>query len=90
MILFRAIENELGKYVRGVEVKPAHRWSDNVEKLKRSEVANKSVVKEFDWLRDKRNDAEYPDKRYTQEEAEVILHHISGLVKAIYLSGKVS
>ncbi len=84
MILFRVAERELRKYVRLVAGEPVNGWTDNVRKLEQSERADRSITKEFDWLKEKRNAAEHPDKRYTQEEAEEILHRISGLVKAIY------
>ena len=84
MILFRVAERELRGYVKKITGKPANGWTDNVKKLKESEIADRSITKEFDWLKEKRNEAEHPDKRYAQEEAEEILHRISGLMKAIY------
>ena len=87
MALFRAAERELRKYVSKVGDTPATSWYDNVKKLEnleKSKITNKSIRKEFDWLKEKRNEAEHPDKRYTQDEAEGILHHLSGLLKDIY------
>ncbi len=88
MVLFRAAERELRKYVSKVGDTPATSWYDNVKKLKNSSIANKSITKEFDWLKEKRNEAEHPDKRYTQDEAEGILHHLSGLLKDIYIKNE--
>lgn len=84
MILFRVVERELRRYVKTITGRPLNRWDDNVEELKNSKIADKSITKEFAWLKEKRNEAEHPDKRYTQDEAEGILHHVSDLMKAIY------
>ena len=84
MIFFRVAEKELRNYVSKIGDEPCYQWYKNLEKLKNNITANKSIVKDFDWLKDKRNEAEHPDKRYTQEEAEEILHRLSGLLKSIY------
>ena len=84
MILYRVAESELRKYAKRVTGESKDRWDENVSRLMESKKSDKSIVKEFDWLRIKRNEAEHPDKRYKQEEAEEILHRLSGLVKAIY------
>ena len=88
MLLFRTAEGELRKYVKKVAGEPCDKWYKNLEKLEKSDKANRSIKKEFDWLKDKRNEVEHPDKRYTQDEAEEILHRLSGLLKSIYNEGK--
>lgn len=88
MLLFRTAEGELRKYVKKVAGKPCDKWNDNLKKLEESGKANRSIKKDFDWLKDKRNEVEHPDKRYTQDEAEEILHRLSGLLKSIYNEGK--
>lgn len=88
MLLFRTAEGELRKYVKKVAGKPCDKWNDNLKKLEESAKANRSIKKDFDWLKDKRNEVEHPDKRYTQDEAEEILHRLSGLLKSIYNEGK--
>lgn len=88
MIFFRVAEKELRNYVSKIGDEPCYQWYKNLEKLQNNITANKSIVKDFDWLKDKRNEAEHPDKRYTQEEAEEILHRLSGLLMSIYKKGK--
>lgn len=84
MILFRVVERELRRYVGETSGKPANGWNENMKKLKESDKADESITTDFGWLKGKRNKAAHPDKRYTQEEAEEILHRISGLMIAIY------
>ncbi len=84
MILFRVAERELRRYVKKITGESINGWTGNVKKLAESNIADRSITKEFDWLKEKRNEAQHPDKRYTQDEAEEILHRLSGLLKAIY------
>ena len=88
MILFRTAEGELRKYVQKVAGEPCNIWYKDLKKLEQSDKADRSIKKEFDWLKDKRNEAEHPDKIYTQDEAEEILHRLSGLLKSIYRKEK--
>ena len=85
MMFYRVTERELRKYYRLVIGKePSRSWKENVEALRKRDDTDKSIVKNFDFLKDKRNSAEHPDKRFTQEEAEQIMSHLSALLNDLY------
>jgi hypothetical protein len=85
MILFRAAERESRKYYARVTGKSAPaKWYDLIEDMKKNKSAPSTVTSYMDFIRLKRNEAEHPDKRYTQEESEGILQQLSFLLKEIY------
>jgi hypothetical protein len=85
MILFRAAERESRKYYVKVTGKSAPaKWYDLIEDMRKNKSAPSTVTSYMDFIRSKRNEAEHPDKRYTQEESEGILQHLSSLLKEIY------
>ena len=86
MILFRAAERETRKYYERVTGKPFSKgnWSDLIEDMKKNKTAPNDIISYLDFIRLKRNEAEHPDKRYNQEEAEAVLQHLSSMLKEIY------
>lgn len=90
MMFYRVTERELRKYYRSATGKePSRSWKQNVDALRERDGVNKSIVKDFDFLKDKRNLAEHPDKRFTQEEAEEIMSHLSALLNEIYRANRI-
>lgn len=83
--LFRIAENESRKYFKFVTGNnPPDRWYDLIEELKITKSTSNSLVSYMDFIRNKRNDAVHPGKRYSQDEAESILQQLSFLMKEIY------
>ena len=56
-------------------------WSELTNELKKSQKLSHSFIGYLDFLRQKRNEAEHPDKRFSQEESERILLQIKGLLE---------
>ena len=83
MILLRVAENVVRRYYTKITGKDGRnvRWSDILDELKKDETANKPLIGYLDYLRDMRNEAQHPDKRFTQEESEQILLHIKNLLE---------
>lgn len=83
MILFRVAE----KIVRTFYEKTAGNsatgmsWGQIVTTLQTAVPQKKEFLGYLDYLRTKRNEAEHPDKRFVQEEAERIALQIKGLLE---------
>lgn len=82
MILFRLAENIVRKYYVKITGKPAgkQKWFDLLDELEKSPDVNKSFVGYMHYIRDERNKAEHPEKRFEQEESEKILLRIKDLL----------
>ena len=85
MILFRVAERESRKYyLRATGKDPPHKWSDLINNLRKNTSLSQSIVNYMDYIRSKRNEAEHPGKRYSQQESEAVLQHLSSMLKEIY------
>ena len=86
MILFRAAERESRKYYTRItgNSDTEKKWYSLIEDMKKISEVPAPLLGYMDFIRSKRNEAEHPDKRYTQEESEGILQHLSSLLKEIY------
>ena len=85
MILFRAAERESRKYYKRVTgLNPPEHWYDLIEDMRNKKTAPTSILNYMDFIRTKRNEAEHPEKRYTQEEAESIMQQLSFLLNEVY------
>lgn len=85
MILFRSAERESRKYYKKLTGYDAPlKWYDLINDLRKKQLAKDSILNYMDFIRDKRNSVGHPDKRYTAEEAEAVLQHLSSLLKEIY------
>ena len=85
MILFRAAESESRKYYERVVGKhPPDRWMDSVNDLRKNKNVSRQIVSYMDFLRSKRNEADHPGKRYTHNEAEEVLQHLSSMLNEMY------
>lgn len=85
MMAFRVTENIVRQYYAKTTKKSAHgkSWKSILDELERNQQSNKPLIKYLDYLRDKRNEAEHPDKRFTQEESERVLLQIKGLLEEL-------
>jgi hypothetical protein len=85
MICFRATENIIRKYYTKITGKSAHgrKWRTLLDELEEDQRINRATISYLDYLRDKRNEAEHPDKRFTQEESERVLLHVKGLLEEL-------
>jgi hypothetical protein len=83
MILFRVAENTFRSYYARVMKKDPGKagWAELLEEMERGNLVKKSILGYLQYLKDKRNEAEHPDKRFTQEEAERILLQVKGLLE---------
>jgi len=85
MVCFRATENIVRLYYTKITGDSAcgKRWRTLLDELERNQRTNKPIINYLDYLRDKRNEAEHPDKRFTQEESERVLLHVKGLLEEL-------
>lgn len=86
MILFRAAERESRKYYTRItgDSHTNKNWNTLIEDMKKMEKVPAPLLGYMDFIRSKRNEASHPDKRYTQEEAESVLQHLSSMLIEIY------
>lgn len=85
MILFRAAERESRKYyTRMTGNPPPDKWYDLIEDMRKNKSVPTSIINYMDFIRSKRNEAQHPDKRYSQEEAETVLQQLSSMLIEIY------
>lgn len=82
MICFRATENIIRKYYTKVtgESASGKTWKTLLDELEKNQGTNRALIGYLDYLRNRRNEAEHPDKRFTQEESERVLLHVKGLL----------
>lgn len=87
MILFRATESIVRKYYTSVTGNQSGKksWDNILKELGQIDEMKKSLLGYLAYLKDKRNEAEHPDKRFTQEESERILLQIKGLLQELQL-----
>lgn len=85
MICFRATESIIRKYYTKVtgESASGKSWRILLNELEQNQRTNRALIGYLDYLRDKRNEAEHPDKRFTQEESERVLLHVKGLLEEL-------
>src|SRR5260370_30678811 len=74
MILLRVAENVARKHSEKLSGKTVKKgsWGQILDGLGKIEGVKKSTLGYLHYLRDKRNEAQHPDKRFSQEEAETI------------------
>jgi ribosomal protein S17E len=85
MVSFRVAENIVRKYYSKLTGKSAvgKSWAEILNELEQSKQLKQSLLGYLRYLKDKRNEAEHPDKRFTQEESERIFLQIKGLLDEI-------
>ena len=81
MILLRVAENAVRKYSERLTGKATDSsWGDIMNELEKNPRIKKSIVGYLQYLKDMRNEAQHPDRRFTQEEAERLLVQVKGLL----------
>lgn len=82
MISFRAAESIVRHIYEKITGSHHDRksWSTLINELERNQTISGPFIGYLDYLRDKRNEAEHPDKRFEQEESERILLQIKALL----------
>jgi hypothetical protein len=82
MLLLRVAESVVRKYHAKITGKIIDKssWNDLLKELEASSIVKKPLLGYLHYLREKRNEASHPDKRFAQEEAEMILLQIKTLL----------
>lgn len=85
MISLRVAENIVRKYYERITGNSASgkMWSQLLQEMETQPLIKKSTLGYIRFLKDKRNEAEHPDKRFTQEESERILLNIKDLLEEL-------
>ena len=60
------------------------KWYSLIEDMKKISEVPVPLLEYMDFIRSKRNEVSHPNERYTQEEAESVLQHLSSMLKEIY------
>lgn len=55
-------------------------WTQLLQEMERQQILKPSTLGYMRFLKDKRNEEQHPDKRFTQEESERILLRIKDLL----------
>jgi len=85
MISMRVAENLVRRYYTKITGNAAinKSWGDILNELEQSKKVKPSILGHLRYLKEKRNEAEHPDKRFTQEESERIFLHIKELLEEL-------
>lgn len=89
MLFFRVAENQVKTYYTKITgTKPIgekSNWGNMLHVLlnKYRSTINKNLTNLLYYLKDKRNEAQHPGKRFKQNDCEKILHYLSDLIKEI-------
>ena len=85
MVLLRVAENIVRRYYAKISGTPSDnaRWGEILKELEQTQQTKKSLLGYLQYLKEKRNEAEHPGKRFSQEEAERILIHVKGLLEEV-------
>jgi ribosomal protein S17E len=85
MISLRVAENLVRRYYTKITGSTAtgKSWGEILNELDQSKKVKPSILGYLKYLKEKRNEAEHPDKRFTQEESERIFLHIKGLLEEL-------
>ena len=89
MLFFRVAESEVKTYYTKITgekpIGEKSNWGNMLHTLlneHRSKI-NKTLTNLLYYLKDKRNEAQHPGKRFKQDDCEKILHYLSDLIKEI-------
>jgi hypothetical protein len=82
MISLRVAESIVRKYYERVTGTSASgkMWAQLMQEMEQQQLLKPSTLGYMRFLKDKRNEAEHPDKRFTQEESERILLNIKDML----------
>lgn len=85
MVSLRIAENLVRRYYAKISGSIATKksWENILNELEQSNKVKPPILGYLRYLKEKRNEAEHPDKRFTQEESERILLHIKELLEEL-------
>jgi hypothetical protein len=85
MILLRVAENIVRKYYAKTTGKTSDKvlWGEMLKELEQGQQIRKPLLGYLEYLKDKRNEAEHPDKRFNQEEAERLLIQVKEFLEEV-------
>jgi ribosomal protein S17E len=85
MISMRVAENLVRRYYTKITGNTAmgNSWREILNELEQSKKVKPSILGYLRYLKDKRNEAEHPGKRFAQEESERIFIHIKELLEEL-------
>jgi len=85
MISLRVAESIVRRYYKKITGNdPINKnWGEILKELEESKKVKSSILGYLKYLKEKRNEAQHPDKRFTQEESEELLIKIKGLIEEL-------
>jgi hypothetical protein len=85
MISLRVAENLVRRYYTKItgNVAIGKSWGEILNELEQNKKIKPSILGYLRYLKEKRNEAQHPDKRFTQEESERIFLHIKELLEEL-------
>jgi ribosomal protein S17E len=85
MISMRVAENLVRRYYTKITGNTAmgKSWGEILNELEQSKKVKLSILGYLRYLKEKRNEAEHPGKRFTQDESERIFIHIKELLEEL-------
>jgi len=85
MISLRVAENLVRKYYTKItgSIAMGKSWGEILNELEQSKKVKPSILGYLRYLKEKRNEAEHPDKRFAQEESERIFLYVKGLLEEL-------
>jgi len=86
MVSLRASEDAVRRYYEFKTATQAGsaKWKDILDELIKREDVRKTLVGHLDYVREKRNEAEHPDRIFDQDEAENTFLTVTNLIREIY------
>jgi len=90
MISLRVAENIVRKYYKKITGNdPTNKnWGEILKELEESKKVKSSILGYLKYLKEKRNEVQHPDKRFTQEESEGLLLKIKDLLEELSKESK--
>jgi hypothetical protein len=88
MILLRVAENIVRKYYAKTTGKTSDKvlWGEMLKELEQGQQIRKPLLGYLQCLKDKRNEAEHPEKRFNQEEAERLLIQVKEFLEEVQVN----
>ena len=85
MVCFRVTEDIVRRYFKfKTGKKPPKSWKELLDILSKRQNIRHSLIGHLNYLRDRRNEAEHPERTFHQEEAERIFMAVIDLAHEIY------
>jgi hypothetical protein len=84
MVCFRVVEDLVRRYYRfKMHTEAPDNWREAMIQLTKTYVKGRSLIGHLDYLRDRRNQAEHPDRIFSVEEAERVFMAVVDLIHEI-------